>query len=172
MASLTLPQIATALPESLYDQLASSIRGPIFRPGETDFFLRSKTFNGKLIPRQKLVVSPLDAEDVSTIVKFCVKHSLSPSVRAGGYGIAGWAVAGDVVIDMSLIKDIDIEPPLLEGEGDCRWTCLTDMLPPGSKGKGRAAHEKPGTSTQSQPRAELASTSSRKRGESGDTSRT
>lgn len=59
-------------------------------------------------------------------------------MRAGGYGIAGWAVAGDVVVDMSLIKDIDIEPPLSEDEGACRWTHLRDMLPPGSKGKGRA----------------------------------
>ncbi|KAF7790950.1 hypothetical protein EIP86_001909 [Pleurotus ostreatoroseus] len=103
------------------------------------FSSRSRTFNGKLIPRQKLVVSPLDAEDVSMVVKFCVKHSLSPSVRAGGYGIAGWAVAGDVVVDMSLIKDIDVEPPLPEEENTCRWTRLRDMLPPGSKGKGRAS---------------------------------
>lgn len=102
------------------------------------FGLRSRTFNGKIIPRQKLVVSPLDAEDVSTIVKFCVNNGLSPSVRAGGYGIAGWAVAGDVVIDMSLMKEIDIEPPAPEEEGGCRWTRLKDMLAPGSKGKGRA----------------------------------
>ena len=66
------------------------------------FFRRSMTFNGKLIPRPRLVVSPLDAEDVSTIIKFCTQHGLSPSVRAGGYAIAGWAVAGDIVIDLEV----------------------------------------------------------------------
>ena len=38
-------------------------------------------------------------------------------MRSGGYGIAGWAVAGDVVIDMSLIRDIDIEHPQPTGVG-------------------------------------------------------
>ena len=96
------------------------------------------TFNGKIIPRPRLVVSPLDAEDVSTIIKFCNKNKLSPSVRAGGYGIAGWAVAGDIVIDMSLIKVIDIEPPVVDDDGKHHWTRLRDMPALASKGKGRA----------------------------------
>lgn len=59
-------------------------------------------------------------------------------MRAGGYGIAGWAVAGDVVIDMSMIKDIEIEPLQPDAEDGVDWTRLSEMLPPGSKGKGRA----------------------------------
>lgn len=104
------------------------------------FSERSKTFNGKIIPRQRLVASPLDATDVSGIVKFCIKYNLSPSVKAGGYGIAGWAVAGDIVMDMSLMKDIDIEPPKPDSEEDgaCGWTRIRDMPALGSKGKGRA----------------------------------
>lgn len=84
-----------------------------------------------------LVVSPVDAEDVSKVVKFCVKHGLSPSVIAGGYGIAGWAVAGDIVIDMSRIRELDIEAPVDAGDGKYQWTRLKDMPAPGSKGKGR-----------------------------------
>jgi len=98
---------------------------------------RSRTFNGKIKLLSKAVVSPLDAKDVSAIVRFCSKHQLSPSVRAGGYGIAGWAVAGDVIIDMSLMKDIDIEAPIPANDG-VTWTRLKDMPEPGSKGKGRA----------------------------------
>lgn len=85
-------------------------------------------------------MTPLDANDVSAIVLFCAKHGLSPSVRAGGYGIAGWCVAGDVIIDMSLIKDIDIEAPIPISEdegGGTTYTKLIDMPAPGSKGKGR-----------------------------------
>ena len=87
-----------------------------------------------------MLVSPLDAVDVSAVIRFCRAHGLSPSVRAGGYGIAGWAVAGDVVVDMSMIRDIDLEPPVegVEGEGAHDWTPLKDMPAIGSKGKGRA----------------------------------
>ena len=60
-------------------------------------------------------------------------------MRSGGYGIAGWAVAGDVVIDMSLIRDIDIEHPQPTGDGGADYTRLKDMPAPGSKGKARVA---------------------------------
>ena len=91
---------------------------------------RSKTFNGKLKPNQRLVVSPLDAQDVSAVIKFCIANGLSPSVRAGGYGIAGWAVAGDIVVDMSLLREMSIEAPTQREDGTYTWTRLRDMAPP------------------------------------------
>lgn len=104
------------------------------------FFERSLTFNGKIKCLSRIVVSPLDAQDVSAIVRFCAKHNLSPSIRAGGYGIAGWSVAGDVIIDLSLIKEVDIEAPIPIDEdegGGTTWTRLCDMPAPGRKGKGK-----------------------------------
>ena len=59
------------------------------------------------------------------ILVFCAKHSLSPSVKAGGYGIAGWAIAGDVIIDMSKLVGVDIEPPRPGGG----YTSLRDIVP-------------------------------------------
>ena len=67
------------------------------------------------------------------ILLFCVKHSLSLSVKAGGYGIAGWAIAGDVIIDMSKLIGVDIEQPHPGGG----YTSLRDMAPLGSKSKDR-----------------------------------
>lgn len=104
------------------------------------FFERSLTFNGKIKCLSQIVASPLDAQDVSAIVQYCAEHNLSPSVRAGGYGIAGWAVAGDVIIDLSMLKEVDIEAPIAINEdegGGTTWTRLKDMPAPGSKGKGR-----------------------------------
>ncbi|CAL1711629.1 unnamed protein product [Somion occarium] len=95
---------------------------------------RISTFNGKIKPLSKVLVSPLDAQDVSTIVRFCLKHNLSPSVKAGGYAIAGWSVAGDVVIDMSMMREIDIEAPITT-EAGVTWTSLRDKPAGTSKGK-------------------------------------
>jgi hypothetical protein len=65
------------------------------------------------------------------IVLVCVKHSLSPSVKAGGYGTAGWAVGGDIIIDVNKLVEIDIEIPKADGS----FTSLRDVAPAGSKGK-------------------------------------
>ncbi|KAI0701004.1 hypothetical protein C8T65DRAFT_709583 [Cerioporus squamosus] len=133
-ASFTVPD----LPKALIDELRASVKGDVLSPTDPQYPARAKTFNGKLKPLSRLLVSPLDAHDASAVVKFCVKHGLSPSVRAGGYGIAGWCVAGDVIIDMSKIRDIDVEPPLQAEEGTQDWTPMRDMPAPGSKGKARA----------------------------------
>ncbi|KAI9059914.1 hypothetical protein FKP32DRAFT_1605820 [Trametes sanguinea] len=128
--------------DELFRELSSSVNGRVLRPPDPEYLERSKMFNGKLKSLSRVVVVPLDAHDVSAAVKFCAKHGLSPSVRAGGYGIAGWAVAGDVIIDLSAITDIDIEPPRPIPEGGDRtavdWIPLRDMPPPGSKGKAKA----------------------------------
>lgn len=81
------------------------------------------------------VVCPLDAQDVSRVVQFCVRHTLSPSVKAGGYGTAGWAVAGDIIIDLQHLTDIAIEPPQ---PGARDWTSLRD-----TQGKSFARHIRP-----------------------------
>lgn len=65
------------------------------------------------------------------IVLFCSKHSLSPSVKAGGYGTAGWAIGGDIIIDVSKLIEVDIEVPKEDGS----FTSLRDVAPANSKGK-------------------------------------
>ncbi|KAI8971020.1 hypothetical protein BD414DRAFT_561311 [Trametes punicea] len=128
--------------DELFRELATAVKGRVLRPPDPEYFQHTKTFNGKLKPLCRGVVVPVDAHDVSATVKFCAKYGLSPSVRAGGYGIAGWAVAGDVVIDLSMLTDIDIEPPKAAPEGDdvahVDWTPLKEMPPLGSKGKAKA----------------------------------
>lgn len=62
---------------------------------------------------------------------FCTKHNLSPSVKAGGYGTAGWAIGGDIIIDLSKLVEVDIEPPKEDGT----FTSLSDVASANSKGK-------------------------------------
>lgn len=64
-------------------------------------------------------------------MKFCIKHSFSLSVKAGGFGTAGWSIAGDIIIDLNKITDIDIVPPHADGS----FTSLKDVASDNSKGK-------------------------------------
>ncbi|KAI0629552.1 hypothetical protein C8Q77DRAFT_1076036 [Trametes polyzona] len=124
--------------DELFNELSSSVRGRVLRPTDpgctfSPYSEHAKTFNGKLKSLSSVLVSPLDARDVSAVVKFCVRHGLSPSVRAGGYGIAGWSVAGDVIIDMSMMTHIDIEQPIIASSDNeprgIDWTPMAEMVP-------------------------------------------
>ncbi|KAF9486078.1 hypothetical protein BDN70DRAFT_870593 [Pholiota conissans] len=126
-----MPANFESLPNELYEELGSSCRGPVYRREETGFLDYSTIFNGNVVSAAKAVVCPLDAEDVSKIVLFCTKHSLSPSVKAGGYGTAGWAIGGDIIIDLSKLVEVDIEVPKADGS----FTSLRDVASANSKGK-------------------------------------
>ena len=72
------------------------------------------------------------------ILVFCSKHGLSPSVKAGGYGTGGWAIGGDLIIDLSKIIEIDIERPTADGS----FTSLRDVASANSKGKLAVDHSR------------------------------
>ncbi|KAF7325301.1 FAD-binding PCMH-type domain-containing protein [Mycena venus] len=100
------------LSKELHEELGSAIRGQVYVRDDSDFVEYSSIFNGNVVCTAQAVACPLDAEDVSKIILFCSKHSLSPSVKAGGYGTGGWAIGGDIIIDVSKFIEIGIEAPL------------------------------------------------------------
>ncbi|KAI0316425.1 hypothetical protein OF83DRAFT_1126863 [Amylostereum chailletii] len=125
------------LSSELHAELSSSIRGSVYRREDQQFLVHTRLFNGNVVCASQIVVLPLDAQDVSQILLFCAKHKLSPSIKAGGYGTHGCAINGDVVVDLSRLSDIDIEPPHPDTDG-VGYTSLRDMTPAHSKGKGKS----------------------------------
>lgn len=77
----------------------------------------------------------------SRVVLFCNKHTLSLSVRAGGYGTGGWAVGGDIILDLSKLVEVDIETPQEDGS----FTSLKDVAAANSKGKTSVGNYASGT---------------------------
>lgn len=77
---------------------------------------------------------------IYSILKFCTRNGLHPSIKAGGYGTAGWSINGDIVIDLSKLKDLQIEVP--NAEGGCSG--LRETPPLNAKGKERLDIVAPG----------------------------
>ncbi|KAH0828959.1 hypothetical protein J3R83DRAFT_2388 [Lanmaoa asiatica] len=123
------------LPTNLFAELTAAIRGDVYLPTDPNFVDYSKMFNGDVKVASMAVACPLDAQDVSRTIAFCKNHSLAISIKAGGYGTAGWAVGGDIIVDLSRIVQAEIESPKDDGS----FTSIRDMLPLGSKGKERTA---------------------------------
>jgi hypothetical protein len=52
---------------------------------------------------------------LSSLIIFCRSNSLDLSIKAGGYGTHGWSVAGQIILDLSLMDDVKTAlPPLLD----------------------------------------------------------
>ncbi|KAJ9122402.1 hypothetical protein QFC22_001825 [Naganishia vaughanmartiniae] len=83
----------------------------VWEYGTQDFRLHSTVFNGTVRSRAPLLVRPRTARQVSRCVLFCQKHNLELSVKSGGYGTHGWSVAGQLIIDLSLISAVAVSLP-------------------------------------------------------------
>ena len=74
--------------------------------------------------RPALIARCADADDVAKAVRFAADHDLLLAVRGGGHNGAGLGTCDDgVVIDLSLLKAIEVDPEArtVRVGGGCTW---------------------------------------------------
>ena len=75
--------------------------------------------------RPALIARCADADDVATAVGFARDHGLLLAVRGGGHNGAGLGTCDDgVVIDLSLLRDVEVDPGnrTVRVGGGCTWS--------------------------------------------------
>ncbi len=91
--------------------LRGAFRGALLLPGEEGFDETRRIRNGAIDRHPALIARCAGTDDVQTAVRFARERDLPLSVRGGGHGVAGHAVADDgVMIDLSLMKSIQVDP--------------------------------------------------------------
>jgi FAD/FMN-containing dehydrogenase len=70
-----------------------------------------RVFNGAVRSAACAVTIPHSDDGVASVVREAAGHGLSVSMRAGGHGVSGRAVAGDVVIDLRLFRSLSRSGP-------------------------------------------------------------
>ena len=89
----------------------ASFRGEVFRPIDTGYDEHRKVWNGSIDRRPGLIVRCSAVADVVAAVRFARQHGLLTAVRGGGHSFPGHSVCeGGIVIDLSLMKRIHIDP--------------------------------------------------------------
>ncbi|MDY0017425.1 MAG: FAD-binding oxidoreductase [Candidatus Delongbacteria bacterium] len=120
--------VMKALKEFVADRISAS--GMPEPPVEDDFSLALKKITGEKFstcdpavlvtyshdpcpvaaPRMPKYASvPASAEEVSEIVKLCVKHSMPYAVRGNGSSVMGFVMSEGLVIDLNRMKDIEFD---------------------------------------------------------------
>jgi hypothetical protein len=101
-----------------------AFKGRLIGPGDADYDEARALYNAMIDKRPALIARCADAGDVATAVGFARDHGLLLAVRGGGHNGAGLGSCDDgVVIDLSLLKDIEVDPGnrTVRVGGGCVW---------------------------------------------------
>src|SRR4051794_34200985 len=81
----------------------------VMRRGTVGFRRATALFNGGAPILAALALAPRDAGEVGDCLRLATDAGLTVSVRAGGHGVAGRAVRGDVVLDLRHFRRIAVD---------------------------------------------------------------
>lgn len=90
--------------------LRTLVRGAVRTDGDTGYEDAIALHNGAIVRRPAALVQVSGVGDVVLAIRFARREELSISVRGGGHGVAGHALGGDLVIDLSALRGVRVDP--------------------------------------------------------------
>jgi hypothetical protein len=102
----------------------SGFNGQLIGPEDSGYDEARAVYNAMIDRRPALVARCGDADAVARVIGFARTHDLPLAVRGGGHHGAGMGtVDGGVVADLSLLKDIQVDPAArtVRVGGGCVW---------------------------------------------------
>jgi hypothetical protein len=106
-------EIPMTLDDRRIGSLRASFAGEVLAPGDAGFAqARAEVlWNGSITHQPALLTRPATNADVAAAIAFAREQGVPLSVRGGGHGYAGKAVAEDgVVIDLSRMAGVRVDP--------------------------------------------------------------
>ena len=120
-------------PGSLNEQDLRSLEGvfsgELVRPDSPAYDEVRQVYNGLFDKHPALIARARGAADATAAIGFARENDLEVSIRGGGHGIAGRAVAdGALMLDLSLMKQVtvDAEARTVRAEGGVTWGEFND----------------------------------------------
>lgn len=93
------------------EHLKADFRGDILTPSSDGYDDARRIWNAMIDKRPAAIARCRSTDDVIAAVRFAVREGLHPAIRGGGHNAAGLAmVDDDLVIDMSLMKEVQVDP--------------------------------------------------------------
>jgi FAD/FMN-containing dehydrogenase len=111
-------------PAQAASQELSEFRGRLIGPDDAGYEEARQVYNAMIDKRPALIAQVADADDVAKVIAFARDHDLTLAIRGGGHNGAGLGtVDGGVVIDLSQLKDVEVDPQArtVRVAGGCTW---------------------------------------------------
>jgi FAD/FMN-containing dehydrogenase len=106
------------------EELRRSLAGDVLVAADPEYDLARRSFNAAIDRRPAVIARCRGPVDVATAFGFARTNGLEVAVRGGGHNPAGHCVLdGGLVIDLSLMRTVDVEPDarIARSEGGATW---------------------------------------------------
>jgi FAD/FMN-containing dehydrogenase len=111
MSTITTVQGERVRLDGELDALADDLAGTMIREGDRDYDQTRALWNAMTPRHPAAIVRCMNTDDVRRVVRFAADRDLLVAVRGGGHNVAGTAgVDGGIVIDLSPMKDVEVDP--------------------------------------------------------------
>jgi hypothetical protein len=110
-SSAAIPAPPSMIDGAIVASFRGQLRGPVLCSGDEGYEAARRLWNGMIDKRPAMIARCSGVADVRAAVEFARRYGLQVAVRGGGHNVAGRAVCeGGLMIDLSLMKRIDIDP--------------------------------------------------------------
>lgn len=100
----------TTISKTAAEELRSSLLGPVVTPEDRDYDEVRAVYNGSIERRPQMIARCVDASDVMTAVRFARSFDIDVAVRGGAHNGAGLGTCDGLVIDLSLMRAVMVDP--------------------------------------------------------------
>src|SRR5512139_2627874 len=90
--------------------LKANLRGPVLEPDHPDYDHVAPVYNAMIHKRPQLIARCADVADVMTVVERTQQLGVDVAVRGGAHNGAGLGTCDGLVIDLSLMRGVRIDP--------------------------------------------------------------
>lgn len=120
------------LSEAALQDFRASLRGQLIIPADADYDEARKIHNAMVDKHPALIVRCAGVADVIVAVQFARKNNLSASVRGGGHNVAGICLCDGLVIDLSSMRSVHVNPTArtVRVDGGATWQDVNHELQP------------------------------------------
>lgn len=96
--------------DEVYLSLCRQFKGDLLRPGNGGYEDARGVWNGMTQRTPRLIARCADVSDIQNAVRAASESGILTAVRCGGHSLAGFSTCDGMVIDLSRMRDVYVDP--------------------------------------------------------------